>query len=83
MEDATLHVLNKRMKLNPENSLIKFKTGGRVYISLLLYHGPKNWLQIPKLRILVVNKQSIKDRYMLRHFKNAPWDLIQSVKYHM
>ena len=33
MEDATLHVLKKKMKLNPGNSLIEFKTGGRVCIS--------------------------------------------------
>ena len=30
VEDATLHILKKKMKLNPGNSLIEFKTGGRV-----------------------------------------------------
>ena len=33
IEDATLHVLKKKMKLNPANSLIEFKTGVRVCIS--------------------------------------------------
>ena len=42
VEDATLHVLKKKMKLNPGNSLIEFKTSGRVCISLLLCHGPIN-----------------------------------------
>ena len=30
VEDATLHVLKKKMKLNPGNTLIELKTGGRV-----------------------------------------------------
>ena len=30
VEDATLHILKKKMKLNPGNSLTEFKTGGRV-----------------------------------------------------
>ena len=36
VENATLHVLKKKMKLDPGNSLIVFKTGGRVSINLLL-----------------------------------------------
>ena len=36
VENATLHVLKKKMKLDPGNSLIAFETGGRVSISLLL-----------------------------------------------
>ena len=36
-KDVALHSLEKKMKLNPEHSLIEFKTGGRVCISLLLY----------------------------------------------
>ena len=66
VEDATLHVLKKKMKLNPGNSLIEFKTGGRVCISLLLCCGSINWLQIPKLHILVVHKQRAKDRFQTK-----------------
>ena len=40
-EDATIHILKKKMKLNPGQSLIEFKIGGRECISLLL-HGPIN-----------------------------------------
>ena len=59
MDDATLHVLNKKMKLNPGKSLIEFKIGGRVCINLLL-SWPNKLTSISKLRIPVVNKQSIK-----------------------
>ena len=36
VEDATLHVLEKKMKLNPENSLIEFKTGGSICMSVAM-----------------------------------------------
>ena len=75
MEDAILHVLERKMKLNPGNYLIEFNTGGRVCISLLLCHSPINWLQILKLRILAVNKLKKKDRYMLKYLKNCTLSL--------
>ena len=64
--DATLHVLKKKIKLNPRKSFTEF-------ISLLLSVMVQYWLQTHKLQIPVVNKQCTKNRYMLKHFKK--WTL--------
>ena len=63
------------MKSNSGKSLIGFKIGGRVCINLLLCClFVVNWLQIPKLQISIVNKQSTKNRYTIKCLKNGPCD---------
>ena len=71
MEDATL-TRSKKKKLSPRKYLIGFKIGGRV--SIYIYICWVNWLQIPKLQIPIVNKQSTKNRYIIKYLKNGPWD---------
>ena len=38
IEDAALHVLKTKMKFNPKSGTIKFKTGGRVSLGLLIHY---------------------------------------------
>ena len=82
VEDATLHILKKKMKLNPGNSSIEFKTGDRVCISLLLCCGPINWHQMPKLHFLVVHMQRAKYRFQRKEiFQMFIFDFLEITLY--
>ena len=56
IEHPALHVLQTKMKSNPRSSTIKFKTGGRVNLGLLIHNTTlsNSYLIYYKLSILVL-----------------------------